>query len=242
MNSAVRRPFAAERRKTSAQAKDVTIADLMQKMTDLESGLNQGFSDKFDRLCEQLEVIVEDENETKVTVNDVMAEIHAMNAHIVSTKEEVAALKPADEASTTVTAVAAELSEVVKATEDAANTILENVESMEAVSATMRENVSAGDPDGMLPDIDRLENISMELLTACSFQDITGQRITKVVNSLDYIEARLQKMIEIWKVEHGTADTQAIALGESDERPDKDMLHGPQDDGMDQDSIDALFE
>jgi chemotaxis regulatin CheY-phosphate phosphatase CheZ len=50
---------------------------------------------------------------------------------------------------------------------------------------------SAGDPDGMLPDIGRLENISMELLTTCCFKDITGLRINKVVNLLDYIEARL---------------------------------------------------
>ncbi|MDE0815397.1 MAG: hypothetical protein OSB46_15625 [Alphaproteobacteria bacterium] len=43
----------------------------------------------------------------------------------------------------------------------------------------------------MLPDIGRLENISMELLTTCCFKDITGLRISKVVNSLTYIEARL---------------------------------------------------
>jgi len=42
-----------------------------------------------------------------------MAEIHAMNAQFVSTKKN-AALNPVDEASTTDTAVAEELSQVVK--------------------------------------------------------------------------------------------------------------------------------
>jgi hypothetical protein len=49
-------------------------------------------------------------------------------------------------------------------------------------------------------------------------------------------------MIKFWKVGHGTADTQAIALSGNDERPDKDVLYYPQDNGMNQDSIDALFD
>jgi hypothetical protein len=52
MSSAVRRPFAAERRKKSVPDKDVTIAGLMQKFWDLEAGSHQGFAIKFDRLCE----------------------------------------------------------------------------------------------------------------------------------------------------------------------------------------------
>ena len=37
--------------------------------------------------------------------------------------------------------------------------------------------------------------------TACSFQDITGQRTEKVVNVLRFIEQRINAMIEIWGVE-----------------------------------------
>jgi chemotaxis regulatin CheY-phosphate phosphatase CheZ len=234
------RPFAAATRKKTGPSQDVSTAELLQKIVDLEEGLTKSFTGKFDRLCEQLDVIVEDDE--KVTISEVMAEIYALNDHIVTTKQEVASLKPADEASTTVTAAANELSEVVKTTEEAANAILENIEKMDTVTATMRSNVSTGDPDGIIPDIDRLEFIGMDLLTACSFQDITGQRINKVVNSLNFIEARLQKMIEIWRIENGTADAQTMALAEDDARPDKDLLHGPTDEGMNQDSIDTLFD
>jgi chemotaxis protein CheZ len=38
----------------------------------------------------------------------------------------------------------------------------------------------------------------MGLFEACSFQDITGQRITKVVRSLTYVETRVNKLIEAW--------------------------------------------
>ena len=95
----------------------------------------------------------------------------------------------------------------------------------------------------MAPDVDKLEFIGMELLTACSFQDITGQRINKVVNSLNYIEERLQKMIDVWHIENGTADLQKIALPKDDQRQDNELLHGPQSGaGMNQDDIDALFD
>ena len=38
----------------------------------------------------------------------------------------------------------------------------------------------------------------MEIFTACSFQDLTGQRTTKVINVLRYIEQRIGSMIAIW--------------------------------------------
>jgi hypothetical protein len=64
-----------------------------------------------------------------------MAEIYAMNAQFVSTKK-TAALNPVDEASTTDTAVA---EAIEPSRQDAVNTILENIENVETVSAAMRE-------------------------------------------------------------------------------------------------------
>lgn len=34
-------------------------------------------------------------------------------------------------------------------------------------------------------------------------------------------------MIEIWRIEHGTANPQEMALPKGDTREDKDLLHGP---------------
>ena len=34
-------------------------------------------------------------------------------------------------------------------------------------------------------------------------------------------------MIEIWRIEHGTANPQEMALPKDDTREDKDLLHGP---------------
>jgi chemotaxis protein CheZ len=79
---------------------------------------------------------------------------------------------------------------------------------------------------------------------ACGFQDLTGQRIKKVVNTLHYMERRVAAMVEIWGVETGTATTEIVAMAEDDVRPDKELLHGPQakGEGVSQADIDALFD
>lgn len=233
------RPFSIERRQA---AKDMSLVDVMTRINTLEKSVSTEFENQFKKLCDKLDVIVEED--TSTSVEEIMVEIQAMNDHISMTKQEVAALKPADDANTTLSIATEELSEVVRSTETAANTILENTEILDQLVAEMRLKVSDGDPDGMFPDIDRIENISMELLTACSFQDVTGQRITKVVNSLNFIEERLNKMIEIWNIQHGTANPQEMALPKDDAREDKDLLHGPQNEAaaMSQDDIDSMFD
>lgn len=239
MSNSNERIFSIERNRTQ---KEVTMTDLLERISSLESVVKAEFSGQFSKLCDRLDVIVDDDQGT--SVDDIMTEIQAMNDHINITKQEVAALKPVDDTNTTISIATEELSEVVKSTEAAANSILENTEQLDTIVSELRGKVAEGDPDSILPDIDKIEFISSEMLIACSFQDVTGQRITKVVNSLNFIEERLDKMIEIWNIENGTADTQAIALPKNDTRADKDLLHGPQNaaSGMSQNDIDSMFD
>jgi hypothetical protein len=59
---------------------------------------------------------------------------------------------------------------------------------------------------------------------------------------LNFIEERLNKMIGIWRIKHETANSQEMALPKGDTREDRDLLHGPQSQGMDQNYIDSLFD
>ena len=59
---------------------------------------------------------------------------------------------------------------------------------------------------------------------------------------LNFIEERLNKMIGIWRIKHETANSQEMALPKGDMREDRDLLHGPQSQGMDQNDIDSLFD
>src|SRR3954454_13573343 len=86
----------------------------------------------------------------------------------------------------------------------------------------------------------------MEIMTACSFQDITGQRTTKVINTLRYIEERVNALIEVWGVDRtgsgAIPDVAAAHRKLNDARPDAHLLNGPQLDGqgVSQNDIDAL--
>tara|TARA_B110000261_G_C12887104_1_gene278864 strand:+ start:430 stop:612 length:183 start_codon:yes stop_codon:yes gene_type:complete len=59
---------------------------------------------------------------------------------------------------------------------------------------------------------------------------------------LNFIEERLNKMIGIWRIKNVTANPQEMALPKGDTREDRDLLHGPQSQGMDQNYIDSLFD
>jgi len=57
----------------------------------------------------------------------------------------------------------------------------------------LREGVIAG---GKLFKIYEISASNMGLFEGCSFQDLTGLRITKVVKSLIYVEDRVDGLIE----------------------------------------------
>jgi len=247
MANQVKRLFSAEKKRLQERDNDISLSTVMDAINALDGKFDRSLNKRLDKLIEKLDVpdmpaVAEDTSKT--TVDQIMAEIHAMNEHITLTKSEIAALKPVDEANTSLTVATEELSEVVKATEEAANSIMDSAEQISVLTEGIRGRISEGDPDGIEPEIDKLDYVGTDLLTACSFQDITGQRINKVVNALNYVEERLSKMIDIWQIENGTADTQGMVFASDDERDaaDKNLLHGPQSEGLNQDDIDALFD
>jgi len=211
------------------------LADVMDAILSLDDSISNKIFNHMETLDKKGGA---SEAEGEITpVEEIMAEIHNLNDHITATKQEIAALKTDSESNTPIATATEELAE-------AANAILENAELIDGVVAELRGKIPQGDPDDLGPNVDKLEFIGMELMTACSFQDLTGQRINKVVNSLNYIEERLQKMIEIWNIEHGTADLKQMTFAKDDDRKDRDLLSGPQakEDAMGQDDIDAMFD
>jgi chemotaxis protein CheZ len=80
------------------------------------------------------------------------------------------------------------------------------------------------------------------IFEACSFQNITGQRIAKVVETLQHIEERVSRFAEVMQAK----DIEGF-LSESEreraERKEKLLLHGPQlaGQGVDQAKVDEMF-
>ena len=79
-----------------------------------------------------------------------------------------------------------ELEAVVQATESAANTIME---AAEAISDWLREG--SRDPDALEAVAARVNTI----FEACTFQDVTGQRIRRAIQHLQQVETMLDEMV-----------------------------------------------
>ncbi len=113
-----------------------------------------------------------------------------------------------------------QLGEVLKTTETATMNIMEIVEKhleLQAESAKLlaavRENTATPDQTARLVEINRqLGDDLTSLLTALSFQDITGQRIKRVVTALNKIE---DSVVELYV-------SSGLIMDGAEKHPDKD--------------------
>ena len=133
---------------------------------------------------------------------------------------------------------------VVEATETATSSILKASEDIQTAVDAIRAEHAVESVENLDKNLDSIEMEGMNILMACGFQDLTGQRINKVVNTLRYIEDHIDALIKVWGITEGTADGALIPNAPNDDRPDQDLLHGPSTDGsgVSQDDIDALFD
>ncbi len=162
-------------------------------------------------------------------------ELQEISAHIVQTRTEISALQPGEEGTSRIVLATNELDSIVSATERATYEILNGAERIQAAAQKL-----PGTPPETSAIAKEISGHATEIMTSCSFQDLTGQRITKVVNALRYIETRINAMIDIWGVEESKRRDSANPL--QDSRPDAHLLNGPQHDAANQSEIDSLFE
>ena len=91
--------------------------------------------------------------------------------------------------------MADQLDAIVGPTKEATNTIMEAMENNDEILTRLREGITDADH---LAGLDRIAANGAAVFEACSFQDITGQRVSKVVKSVSYVEQRINALIEIW--------------------------------------------
>lgn len=163
-------------------------------------------------------------------------ELMEMAASIEQARREVAALRPPDGQSDKIVTATSELDAIVISTERASFEILNAAEKLLELSGRLR--AADVDPEAC----NEIDNEVSNIFTACSFQDLTGQRTSKVVNALRYIEQRLNAMMSIW----GENGLQGIEIRDeiTDTRPDAHLLNGPQlhGAGVSQADVDNMFD
>ncbi len=161
--------------------------------------------------------------------DQMLSELIEMSEAIARARREIAAIKPPNQ----LLAATEELDNIVEATEKATSEILQAAEEIQEVGWILREKGAEPGP------CDTLDQRATDIYTACSFQDITGQRTEKVVKVLRFIEQRINAMIEIWGFEDtdlGTHSLERLARA-------GDLLDGPQGDrtALMQGDIDAML-
>jgi chemotaxis protein CheZ len=181
-------------------------------------GLAQRLSELHGRIA-----VVEPEAET-VSAGQyaaLLSELRILADFIDAARQEVAAVGVDEIVGRDVPAATDELDAVVMHTAEATGLILDECEHLDAIVAktALRTDVTA---------------MTARIYEACSFQDITGQRVAKVVHTLKTIEAKIADMLRVFG--RGPMETSSVI------RPVV-LLNGPQrvGDAMDQGAVDALL-
>jgi chemotaxis protein CheZ len=161
----------------------------------------------------------------------VYAELEGLAKYILAAKREIAALRPEDITSEHLPKATDELDAMVGSTEEATNGILQAMESLESLTVRMPAEVA-----------EQVTNAVTQVYENCNFQDITGQRITKVVKTLKHIEDKVEKLMaafgdEVQKHRESHPREEQRRGGE------ELLLNGPQlpDEAGKQAEIDALL-
>lgn len=169
------------------------------------------------------------------------SELDQIHNAIDETKKEIAGLHQSGVSGENMSAVADELGEVVNGTEHATEAILTAVEEIDRNAGDLTASLKQSQNRDQAQEI---QEQVVKIFEACNFQDVTGQRINKVVNTLKYVEDRVSAMMSIW----GGMDAFNHIKGEPLANPsgDHELLHGPGNNDEDptrasQDDIDALF-
>jgi chemotaxis protein CheZ len=168
------------------------------------------------------------------------AELDSIYSAIADTKKEIATLHVTGFNGPEMTRVTHELDAIVDGTANATDSILSAAEEIDQLAANLAASLKGGPAGEQATEIG--ERV-VAIFEACNFQDLTGQRITKVVNTLKFIEGRIVKMMDIWGGIESFRDVEAEAIAERD--GDAKLLNGPKlkDEvgHVNQDDIDALF-
>ena len=165
-------------------------------------------------------------------------ELDGLSRYILRVRQEVAAIDRPNDPTDDFESMGDQMIAVVKATEAATDTIMEAMESNGEAVAMLRAKID--DPE-QLALLDKITDNASQVFEACSFQDITGQRVGRVAKSITFVEERVE-MLKTLLGEQEMADTE-IVTGEEQSEEEK-LLNGPQleGQGLSQDDIDGLFD
>ena len=162
---------------------------------------------------------------------ELLTVLEYLSLYIRRTREEMSTLRRGGAKGDFISSTADELEEILTETARAANEIMGAAEAIEEIGAKADAATASA-----------LMDAATRIYEASAFQDITGQRITKVVRALQHIESRINALVEACG--DGTiAHCETSFAIEEEKAGDEGLLHGPQlsKNANSQSEIDRLF-
>ncbi|HEB79568.1 MAG TPA: hypothetical protein ENI79_03720 [Rhodospirillales bacterium] len=166
-------------------------------------------------------------------------ELFGLFQYIQRVREEIVAIERDADDVHQFESMSDQLDAIVKATEEATETIMIAMEGNEEAVVELKKTITDPEQTALLVKI--VEN-GQKVFEACAFQDITGQRVTKIAKSVTYVEKRVNALMDIW----GKEELEKVEIKPEEKKTeDEKMLHGPQlekENSLGQSEIDALFD
>jgi len=176
-------------------------------------------------------------------------ELGDLAKYINSAKKELQSFQPQTLSEEKLPEASDQLAAIVTTTEEATKKIMDACDDMGNVHERVRERLLSIDPP-LDPDVmasieDSLMEAgtsSVEIYEACTFQDLTGQRIQKIVATLKEVERQVLRMIIVFGLNGQTSQNLDEEVKKELES-EAALLNGPQLPGqsLDQDSIDDIL-
>lgn len=169
-----------------------------------------------------------------------MSELGSVYEAVQRTRQEVAKLMLTGFNNPEMGRVSRELNAVVDGSASATHRILQAAEEIEDAAKTLSASVKSVQDQDLARDI--LDQVT-HIFEACNFQDIAGQRISKVTHTLKFIEDHVLRLMQVWGGIEQFADVEPAAHAEISKYPK--LVHGPRlegdEDCVTQEEIDAMF-
>ncbi len=159
-------------------------------------------------------------------------ELRSILLRIEGLRHEIAKVRADDISDHQIPEMGKELSAIVEATEGATNSIMNCAETVLEIETDNFEDYKQIVSDQM-----------MTIFEACSFQDLTGQRVTKIVQTVEIIEERINLLCEMLDMGDEDKNQAEEELNANQKRNKELLLNGPanEGEGVNQSAIDALF-
>ena len=192
-------------------------------------------------ILEVVNTIIESMNRDVPSIDlAVRDDLEELASYIRETKNEIMNLSPEEISEEHLPSASVELDAIVNATEKATHTIMEATEQIETVGDEIGGEAA-----------EKIFNATTQIYEACGFQDITGQRIGKVVTAMQEIENKIDDLIGVFgdgdeeaREERRRARQRLRDQKRQEAIAEGELLEGPQlpEAAVSQDDIDSLFD